>query len=131
MIPVSLTDIQGVLPETMVVIAALAVIIADALRRGPSGALLPVLSVLGLAAAGTAAVVGWGGGGTVFSGTVFADGFASFFKVLFAVIGILTILFSPHYLRITGVRLGEYYALILTAVFGMMVMASAANLLIL
>jgi len=131
MIPVSLTDIQGVLPETIVVIAALVVIVADALRRSSSGALLPTLSVLGLAAAGAAAVAGWGGGGTVFNETVFTDGFASLFRVLFAVIGILTILFSPHYLRITGVRLGEYYALILTAVFGMMVMAAAANLLIL
>jgi NADH-quinone oxidoreductase subunit N len=131
MIPVSLTDIQGVLPETIVVIAALAVIMADAIRRGRSGALLPVLSVIGLAAAGAAAIFLWGTSGTVFNGTVFTDGFASFFRVLFAVIGILTILFSPHYLKITGVRLGEYYALILTAVFGMMVMASAANLLIL
>lgn len=131
MIPVSLSDIQGVLPETLVVIAALVVIIADAVRRGPSGALLPTLSVLGLAAAGAAAIAGWGEGGTVFSGTVFTDGFASLFRVLFVVIGILTILFSPHYLKITGVRLGEYYVLILTAVFGMMVMAAAANLLIL
>jgi NADH-quinone oxidoreductase subunit N len=131
MIPVSLTDIQGVLPETLVVITALAVIMADAIQRGRSGALLPVLSVIGLAAAGAAAILLWGASGTVFNGTVFTDGFASLFRVLFAVIGILTILFSPHYLKITGVRLGEYYALILTAVFGMMVMASAANLLIL
>jgi NADH-quinone oxidoreductase subunit N len=122
MSPVSISDIQGVLPETIVVITALLVIIADALRRGSNGALLPSLSVLGLVAAGAVAAAGWGGGGTVFNGTVFADGFAVLFRVLFAVIGVLTILFSPHYLKITGVRLGEYYALILTAVFGMMVM---------
>jgi NADH-quinone oxidoreductase subunit N len=131
MIPVSVIDIQGVLPETIVVIAALVVIVVDAVRRRSTGATLPVLAILGLTAAAIAAVATWDFGGTLFNSTVFADGFASLFRVVFSVIGILTILFSPHYLRMTGMRLGEYYALILTGVFGMMVMAAAANLLVL
>lgn len=131
MIPVSFTDIQGVLPETIVVLTVLAVIIADSIKRNAFHASLPVLSIIGLVVSGLAAIATWGSGSTVFSGTVFADEFSSLFRVVFIGIGILTVLYSPYYLRTAGMRLGEYYALILTAIFGMMVMAAAANLLIL
>ncbi|RPH92790.1 NADH-quinone oxidoreductase subunit N [candidate division KSB1 bacterium] len=127
---VSNIDILGVLPETILVITALLVIVADAVRRRYDAKCLPIISVLGLIASAVAAMANWGDGGTVFNGTVFSDGFSSLFRVLFAVIGILTVLFSPHYMKISSMRLGEYYALILTGLFGMMVMAMAANLLL-
>lgn len=128
---VSTSDFLAVLPETIVVLTAILVIVVDAMKRGRwSSWALPAWSVVGLLASAAAAVATWGQGGTVFSETVFADGFASLFKVLFAVIGILTVMFSPYYLRFKSMRLGEYYALLLTAVFGMMVMVSAANLLV-
>jgi NADH-quinone oxidoreductase subunit N len=128
---VSLTDFLGVLPETLLVLTALVVIVVDAAKTSAwSSRALPALSILGLAASGGAAILTWGSGGTIFDGTVFNDGFSEIFRVLFAVIGILTLLFSPHYLQKKSMRLGEYYALVLTAVFGMMVMVSAANLLL-
>jgi NADH-quinone oxidoreductase subunit N len=130
-ITLSTTDFLTILPETIVVLTALFVILADAAKRGRwSSPLLPTISVLGLIGSGVAAALTWGQGGTVFSNTVFADGFSSVFVLLFVVIGILTVLYSPYYLRFKNMRLGEYYALLLTAVFGMMVMVSAANLLL-
>lgn len=131
MIPISLYDLQGILPETILVFTAIVVLIADALRRGrgPTSA-LPTLAACGLAASGIAAIYTWGTGDTLFAGTVFHDGFGSLFKVLFAVIGILTVLYSPHYLRTKGMRYGEYWVLLLLVIFGLMVMATAANLLI-
>ena len=131
MITLSTSDFLTILPETIVVLTALVVILADAVKRGRwSSPALPTWSVLGLLASGAATALTWGKGGTAFSETVFADGFSSVFLLLFAVIGILTILYSPYYLRFRSMRLGEYYALLLTAVFGMMVMVSAANLLL-
>jgi NADH-quinone oxidoreductase subunit N len=127
---ISSRDILGVLPETIIVMTAVLVIVVDALKGKSKSPVLPVLSSLGLAASGAAAIVNWGAGGTIFEGTVFADGFASLFRVLFAVIGILTIMYSPHYLRVRRMRLGEYYGLLLMCVFGMMVMTAAANLLL-
>ena len=119
------------LPETIVVLTALLVIVLDAAKHGRWASwMLPAWSCVGLVASAAAAIVTWGHGGTVFSDTVFTDGFSSLFRVLFAVIGILTVMFSPYYLRFKSMRLGEYYALLLTAVFGMMVMVSAANLLL-
>jgi NADH-quinone oxidoreductase subunit N len=131
LISVSSTDFLGVLPETIVVLTTLVVILADALRRrGAWSPVLPVLSMLGLAASAVATIFTWAGH-AVFAGMVATDGLASLFRVVFAVIGILAILLSPHYLRLRNMRLGEYYSLILVAVFGMMVMVSAANLLLL
>jgi NADH-quinone oxidoreductase subunit N len=124
-------DLPGVLPETILVITTLLVIVLDAMRRdGWKSAVLPVVTGIGFVASAAAAMATWGYSNTVFAGTVFADGFASLFRALFAVIGLLTVLFSPYYLRTRNMRLGEYYSLLLIAVFGMMVMASAANLLL-
>lgn len=124
-------DLLSILPETILVATALLLIIIDAARRGRNwSSVLPVVSIIGLIASGGAALFTWGKGGTAFSGTVFTDGFGSLFIVLFTVIGILTILFSPYYLRIRGMRLSEYYVLLLLAIFGMMVMVKAANLLV-
>lgn len=132
MISVSSYDLLAALPESLLALTALALLVADGVRWGKtSGAVLPGLAVAGLLFSGIAAVSTWGAGGTVFGGLVYDDGFASFFSILFAVIGILTILFSPHYLRVRGMRLGEYYALLLMAVFGMTIMVKAANLLVL
>jgi len=106
------------------------VIVADVWKGRSRPGLLPVLSALGLAVSAGAAIATWGYGGTIFSDTVFTDGFASLFRVLFAVIGILTIMFSPNYLQVRRIRLGEYYSLLLMSIFGMMVMVTAANLLL-
>lgn len=128
---ISTYDVQGILPETILILTAILVLIADAVRRGRGPtATLPVLAGCGLAASAVAAMFTWGDGGTLFMGTVFNDGFASLFKVLFAVIGLLTVLYSPHYLRTRRMFYGEYWILLLLVIFGLMVMAAAANLLI-
>ncbi len=57
------------------------------------------------------------------------DGMAIFFKVIFLCSAILSILISLRYLDIENVQSGEYYALICFSVVGMMVMASASDLL--
>ncbi|MBU1984777.1 NADH-quinone oxidoreductase subunit N, partial [bacterium] len=132
MTTVSSQDLLAILPESLLVLTAILLIVADGLRRGRNWTgVLPVISVIGLVACGAAAIGNWGQGGTVFEGAVFTDGFSSFFATLFAIIGTLTVLFSPHYLKMRSMRLSEYYVVLILAVFGMMVMVKAANLLIL
>ena len=41
--------------------------------------------------------------------------FATFFKFIFLVTAFVTVLMSPSYLKVEGVRSGEYYFLILCA----------------
>jgi NADH-quinone oxidoreductase subunit N len=64
-----------------------------------------------------------------FGGMFLLDAYAVFFKVLFLVSAILTLLLSGRYLDEEHVQGGEYYALVLFAVVGMMFMASAGDFL--
>ena len=67
----------------------------------------------------------------VFGGTIAADGYARFFKVLFAATLALAALLSVKHVDTERVPPAEYYALLLLASTGMMLAASAADLLIL
>ena len=52
-----------------------------------------------------------------------SDGYALFFKITFLIIAFLTVLISMGYTQREGIEFGEYYALILFATLGMMLMA--------
>src|SRR5260370_4667275 len=56
------------------------------------------------------------------------DKFALFFDILFWGLGILTVAISHSYLQKRGMREGEFHILMLAAVIGMMVLASATSL---
>ena len=56
------------------------------------------------------------------------DNFALFFEILFATLGILTVSVSHSYLRRRGMVEAEFHILIMAAVIGMMVLASATSL---
>jgi NADH-quinone oxidoreductase subunit N len=62
-----------------------------------------------------------------FNGMFILDAFSIFFKIVFLSAAILTIMVSSRYLEIEQVNPGEYYALMLFAVVGMMFMASAGD----
>ena len=86
------------------------------------------MTLVTLAATG-AAVLGFAGVETTASAGLLAiDGFATFFKSIFLLSAVLTVLMSAPYLRVEGARAGEYYFLILCATLGMMFMASGIDL---
>ena len=62
-----------------------------------------------------------------FHGMFILDSFSIFFKVVFLLAAILTILASARYLEVERANVGEYYALVLFAVVGMMFLASAGE----
>ena len=62
-----------------------------------------------------------------FNGMFILDAFSIFFKVVFLLAAMLTILVSARYLEVERAHTGEYYALILFAVVGMMFLASAGD----
>jgi NADH-quinone oxidoreductase subunit N len=95
-------------------------------RRAPFAA----LSLVGLAAALLAvALIATGRGrGVVMGGTVAADDFSLFFHVLLLGITAVAVLLSPSYLRATGIDRGEYYALMLFSLVGMLGLVSCREL---
>ncbi len=63
-----------------------------------------------------------------FNNMIAADGFGVFFKVIFLIIAFLTVLISIGYSRRVDIDFGEYYALIMFATLGMMLMAAGTSL---
>ena len=61
---------------------------------------------------------------------VVQDNYSLFFKLIFLITAGLTILMSIRFLKLEGFEHGEYYVLLLFATVGMMLMASAADLII-
>jgi NADH-quinone oxidoreductase subunit N len=118
-----LRDIGFIMPEVTLTVLALGILLADLfIKRRTTTALLSIISV-----AIVAYLLG-GPMGTAFFGMYVADGYSTFFKYIFVINAILTILISIKYIEIEKVNFGEYYSLILFATLGMMLMASAGDL---
>jgi NADH-quinone oxidoreductase subunit N len=118
----------ALLPMLLVTGTALLVLILDPLLQPARHDRLAHLSLLGILAAGAAQISRWGQPEVVFGGMLAADPFGQFFTLLFLLVGGLTILISLPYVRQAGMDGGEYYALLLFSVLGMMIMAASLDL---
>jgi len=65
-----------------------------------------------------------------FNGMVSVDRFAIFLMILVLGAGLIGIALAKDYLRRTGIERGEYYTLLLFSICGMMLMAMAADLIV-
>lgn len=61
----------------------------------------------------------------IFTSLFISDPLAIFFKMVFLIAGSMTVLISMNYLKMEGFDQGEYDAVLLFSILGMMVMASA------
>ncbi|MFI5252478.1 MAG: NADH-quinone oxidoreductase subunit N [Bacteroidota bacterium] len=68
--------------------------------------------------------------GDSFANMITQSGYGSFFGVLFLAGAFITIVLSREYLKKSNSDFGEFYLLILLATLGMMLMASAADLIV-
>jgi len=66
--------------------------------------------------------------GVAFGGMIVVDGFANFLTLLFLGSGLLGIALAYDYLKRMGIDRGEYYVLLLFSISGMLLMAVAADL---
>jgi NADH-quinone oxidoreductase subunit N len=123
----------GVLAPALIVLAAGAlVLLLDLLPPRESKSHLGGVALAGVLAALLATVWLWlrGGDGRAFRDMVLLDGYALFFDVVICYAAALILMLSMDYLSRTGGESGEYYALVLFATAGMMLMASAGDLLV-
>lgn len=119
-------DLGPVLPEIVMTVLALAILLADLVIKRKET--IAFLSIVGVA---LVTYVLAGSMGTTFNGMFLSDGYSLFFKLIFMLNVILTVLISAKYIVIEKVNFGEYYALILFSTLGMMIMASAGDLIVL
>ena len=122
------SSFAAIVPMLCVTLAAIAAMVAESFRD--KGEQMPIggLGVIGLGFALLGSVLLWGRNASSF-GLVRADNFGLFITITLCIVGLLTIAFSGQTIRREGLPVGEYYTLMLFAVAGMMLMATASDLL--
>jgi NADH-quinone oxidoreductase subunit N len=120
---------DAVIPMVCVALAGLVVLLAEAFRGRHERMPIGGLAIIGLVGAGAASILLWDSGAESF-GAVTADNFALFVNLVIVVIGLLTVVFSSQTIERDHIPSGEYYAVLLFAVFGMMLMGQATDLLV-
>src|SRR5262249_3629483 len=120
---------HAILPETITAAAGVLMMILDALSARSDRRLSGGVALAALAASGAAVVSLWGrGGATYFSGMIINDEFRLSFAMIFLVVTFLTVLISLNWVKEEALPQGEYYALLMFATTGMLLMSAANDL---
>jgi len=121
----------ALLPVLIISGTAMVVLLADLWTEGPDRDGLGWLGIAGLLVAAVTSALLWNTQQSGFDGTWIVDRYTVFFNEILCLAAGLTILMSMDYLPAINVRCGEYYALVLFATVGMLIMVAATDLVIL
>jgi len=121
-----MSNLGPVMPEIVMTVLALLVLVADLVIKRTE-----TIGLMSIIAAAVVVYAMQGAQGVAFNGMFISDGYSMFFKLVFILNLILTVLISVKYIKIMRVNFGEYYSLILFSTLGMMIMASAGDLMVL
>jgi NADH-quinone oxidoreductase subunit N len=120
---------DAIVPLLCVTAGALVVMLAEAWREPGERMPLGTWSIIALGGAAIGLVFLWDRNATSFE-VIVADNFAIFVCLILVIVGVLTILFSSQVVQRDGLPAGEYYAILLFGIAGMMMMAMANDLLV-
>ena len=124
-----LSSLNAIVPMACVTAAGIAAMTAEAFRE--PGEQMPIgpLGAIGLVGAAVASVLLWNHNQTSF-GVVVADNFGLFVTGVLIIVGLFSLAISAPTIERERLPRGEYYALMLFAVAGMMLMATSSDLLV-
>jgi len=122
-------DFATIVPVLIVTLAACATLLAESIRRKGDRAPVGLLALIGLGGAAVTSILQWGQNRVGF-GVILADDFSLFVNILLCGVGILTVLLSWGTAERDRLPEGEYHALMLFSIVGMMLMGSTRDLLI-
>ena len=121
-------DYKVLTPYIILTVWACVLLLVDLFIPKDRKGMTALLSALGLAVTLGFTLSQIGSEASGFSGMVVLDGFSTFMNALLLVSGLLGVALSYGYVKRTGIERGEYYTLLLFSVTGMMLMAQAADL---
>ena len=124
----TMPSLTPVIPEIMLVSVGLLLILIDCFLPRNRELLSRLTSLAGI---GLLLVLFNQPSAIGFGGLFIVDPYSVFFKIICLLGLIMTTLLSSQYLEVEGIRYGEYYSLMVFSVVGMMVMVSAADLIVL
>ncbi len=122
-------DLLSILPIIILVAWACVLLLVDAFTKKNTW-LTPALASLGFLAALGVSITQSGNAYAGFNNMVVIDGFTRFLNVLFAGSGLFGIALAYDYNKRMGIDRGEYYVLLMFSVSGMMLMSTAADLIV-
>src|SRR3990172_13158246 len=123
------SSLNAIVPMACVTAAAIASMVAEAFRDPSERMSIAGLGVVGLVGAAFATVLLWNHNATSF-GVVVADNFGLFVTGILVLVGLLSIGIAGPTIEREQLPAGGYYALLLFGLAGMMLMATASDLLV-
>jgi NADH-quinone oxidoreductase subunit N len=124
------TELIAIAPLIFLTIVSLIVLLVEALVK-QSGRFNYWISIFGLIWTAYLGLRIMPLRGTAFNSMITIGGYSSYFTLIFCLAAIFTILFSREYFNRQQEKIGEFYLLIIFSTIGMMLMASAADLILL
>jgi NADH-quinone oxidoreductase subunit N len=124
----TLQDFLTLLPHTVLLVWASILLLIDLWIPKDRKGITAAISCLGFATTGWFTISQVGQLNLAYQGMVVVDPFSGYLNILFCGAGIATIMLSYEYLKRMGINRGEFYPLVMFSVAGMMLMASADDL---
>ncbi len=124
------TDLISILPLMILVGWACILLLLDAFITGDKEGWTAIFAALGLAVVLGFSVAQFGQEYRTFNDMIVVDGFARFLNVIFAGSGIVAIALAYDYLKRMDLDRGEFYALLMFSISGMLLMSMAADLIV-
>ncbi len=130
MMNIVIPDLRPVTPEIIITLSATALLMLELIFKNKG-----IFALIGIStAAAVLYAMPMSYGETFFAeGTAMfiSDNYSAYFKLIFMISLVLSILISVRYIQRQKAEYGEYYSLLLFAAAGMMLMASARDLILL
>jgi len=123
---IPLPNLAPIVPELIMSLVASGLLLVELFTRRKQ-----IIGYLTLVTAGLTLYVLPMSQGETFGGMFISDNFSAYFKLIFLINVILIVLISLKYMAKSEADYGEYYSLVLFSTVGMMLMASAKNLIVL
>ncbi|MGS0764543.1 NADH-quinone oxidoreductase subunit N [Syntrophomonas curvata] len=115
-------------PEMEIALLGLLLLVLGLLLPHKGKGIMGTVAFLGLVVALLLSTSGFGREQALFNGVYQVDSYGGFFKILFILAGLLVILSASGYIKRFDRRANEFYSFLVFALLGMMVMASAGEL---
>lgn len=121
---------SSVMPSIILTLVGMIVLCWDLWMKEQDRKYLAWLSLVGVVGAALVSCSLWGRNESAFNGMLALDAYALFFNLIICLATGMTILMSRNYVESHELPAGEYYALLLFAAVGMMLMAAATDLIV-
>ncbi len=125
-----MNTIYALSPLLIIVAGSLLVMLCEAFFKRENRSYLAYISLLFLIANGAVCIQFWDKGYSYFDGNLSLSNLSLFFAIILTVATFLVILISMKYLTLQNTNHGEYYALLLFALSGMIIMVSSSDLIV-